>query len=54
MICLKDPSFACTFCKFRNKLKTKLKQHLINVHGIDPSNLATYGAGNKNLQTNIS
>ncbi len=44
-ICGVKPSFSCSLCDYRTKVKFSLRTHLIHVHGVDRSQLANFGAG---------
>ena len=49
--CKKNPSFSCSLCEYSATKNGNLRRHLVNVHGVDPSNFETYGADQ--LQCNI-
>jgi len=43
-VCGRDLSFSCAQCDYRSSEKHHLRRHLTNVHGVERSQLASYGA----------
>jgi len=52
--CGVDPSFLCPRCDFRFKWKSDLKKHLMEIHKVERSQLATFGLGIFTVTTKLT